>query len=67
MRPSSVIATSRPLVWKNLLMHPVWRLFAWIMQSVGLSPIDWFAEAAAARIILIVACNGCPTPRFIAC
>ena len=41
--------TVSALIWKNLLMHPVSGLFAWLAKLVGLQPIDWFAECAAAR------------------
>ena len=34
--PFFVMPTVSALVWKNMLMHPVSGLFAWIMKSVGL-------------------------------
>ncbi|MBV8410574.1 MAG: sugar ABC transporter permease, partial [Alphaproteobacteria bacterium] len=43
--PFFVMPTVSALVWKNLLMHPVSGLFAWIATSLGLTPIDWFANA----------------------
>ena len=51
--PFFVMPTVSALVWKNLLMHPVSGLFAWIATSVGLTPIDWFAEAPLFAIILM--------------
>ena len=38
--PFFVMPTVSALVWKNLLMHPVSGLFAWLTSTVGLQPID---------------------------
>jgi sorbitol/mannitol transport system permease protein len=63
--PFFVMPTVSALVWKNLLMHPVSGLFAWIMQSIGLQPVDWFAEAPLLAIILIVAWQWLPFATLI--
>ena len=63
--PFFVMPTVSALVWKNLLMHPVSGLFAWIMRSVGLQPIDWFAEVPLFSIILIVAWQWLPFATLI--
>ena len=41
--PFFVMPTVSALVWKNMLMHPVNGLFAWIARSFGFQPVDWFA------------------------
>src|ERR1700733_11557351 len=43
--PFFVMPTVSALVWKNLLMHPVAGLFAWLARLVGATPIDWFNDA----------------------
>src|SRR5438445_9099973 len=63
--PFFVMPTVTALVWKNLLMHPVSGLFAWILQSVGLQPIDWFADAPLLAIIFIVAWQWLPFATLI--
>src|SRR6476620_6886255 len=63
--PFFVMPTVSALVWKNLLMHPVSGLFAWIAKSVGLKPIDWFAEAPLTAISLIVAWQWLPFAALI--
>ncbi len=63
--PFFVMPTVSALVWKNLLMHPVSGLFAWIAKSVGLEPIDWFAEAPLTAISLIVAWQWLPFATLI--
>ena len=63
--PFFVMPTVSALVWKNLLMHPVSGLFAWLFKSVGLKPIDWFAQAPLTAIILIVAWQWLPFAALI--
>jgi sorbitol/mannitol transport system permease protein len=63
--PFFVMPTVSALVWKNLLMHPVSGLFAWLMTSVGLRPIDWFAEAPLTAIVLIVSWQWLPFATLI--
>jgi sorbitol/mannitol transport system permease protein len=63
--PFFVMPTVSALVWKNLLMHPVSGLFAWLMKSVGLTPIDWFADAPLAAIIIMVAWQWLPFATLI--
>lgn len=63
--PFFVMPTVSALVWKNLLMHPVSGFFAWIAKSVGLTPIDWFANAPLTAIILMVAWQWLPFATLI--
>ena len=63
--PFFVMPTVSALIWKNLLMHPVSGLFAWIATSLGLKPIDWFAEAPLTAICLIVAWQWLPFAALI--
>jgi sorbitol/mannitol transport system permease protein len=63
--PFFVMPTVSALVWKNLLMHPVSGLLAWLAKSVGLTPIDWFAEFPLFAIILIVAWQWLPFAALI--
>jgi sorbitol/mannitol transport system permease protein len=63
--PFFVMPTVSALVWKNLLMHPVSGLFAWIATTLGLQPIDWFAEVPLFAIILIVSWQWLPFASLI--
>jgi sorbitol/mannitol transport system permease protein len=63
--PFFVMPTVSALVWKNLLMHPVSGLFAWIATSLGFTPIDWFAQVPMLSIILIVAWQWLPFATLI--
>ena len=53
--PFFVMPTVSALVWKNMLMHPVNGLFAWLARSFGFQPVDWLAQLPLLSIILIVA------------
>lgn len=63
--PFFVMPTVSALIWKNLLMHPVSGLFAWIANSLGLTPIDWFSQAPLTAIVLIVAWQWLPFATLI--
>ena len=63
--PFFVMPTVSALVWKNLLMHPVSGLFAWIATLFGATPIDWFNDAPLFAVILIVAWQWLPFATLI--
>jgi sorbitol/mannitol transport system permease protein len=58
--PFFVMPTVSSLIWKNLLMQPVNGLFAFLLRSIGLPPIDWFAQLPLTSIIIIVAWQWLP-------
>jgi sorbitol/mannitol transport system permease protein len=63
--PFFVMPTVSALVWKNLLMHPVSGLFAWIATLFGATPIDWFNDVPLLAIILIVSWQWLPFATLI--
>jgi sorbitol/mannitol transport system permease protein len=63
--PFFVMPTVSALVWKNMLMHPVYGLFAWISRCLGLTPIDWFADDPMVAIVIIVAWEWTPFAALI--
>jgi sorbitol/mannitol transport system permease protein len=63
--PFFVMPTVSALVWKNMLMHPVNGLFAWLARSVGLEPVDWLAQLPLFSIIMIVAWQWLPFATLI--
>ncbi|QOZ32149.1 sugar ABC transporter permease [Bradyrhizobium sp. CCBAU 53421] len=63
--PFFVMPTVSALVWKNLLMHPVSGLFAWIAHLFGLPAIDWFNEAPLFSVILIISWQWLPFATLI--
>ena len=63
--PFFVMPTVTALVWKNLLMHPVSGLFAWLANLIGVQPVDWFTNLPLFSIILIVAWQWLPFATLI--
>ncbi len=63
--PFFVMPTVSALVWKNLLMHPVFGLFAYIFTSFGLQPIDWFTDLPLTSVIIIVSWEWLPFATLI--
>src|SRR5262249_60110061 len=63
--PFFVMPTVSALVWKNLLMHPVSGLFAWLATLFGAAPIDWFNDAPLLSVILIIAWQWLPFATLI--
>jgi len=63
--PFFVMPTVSALIWKNLLMHPVNGLFAWISRSLGLPVIDWLSDWPLASIVIIVAWQWIPFALLI--
>ena len=58
--PFFVMPTVSALLWKNMLLHPANGIVSFLMRGVGLKPIDWFAVAPLASIILIVSWQWLP-------
>jgi sorbitol/mannitol transport system permease protein len=63
--PFFVMPTVSALIWKNLLMHPVNGLFAWICRSLGIPVIDFFGQIPLTAVIIIVAWQWLPCAFLI--
>jgi sorbitol/mannitol transport system permease protein len=63
--PFFVMPTVSALVWKNMMMHPVYGLFAWLARNFGLQPVDWLAQVPLLSIILIVSWQWLPFATLI--
>ena len=63
--PFFVMPTVAALVWKNLLMHPIYGVFGTVARDVGLSPVDWFASYPLASVIAIVSWEWLPFALLI--
>ena len=58
--PFFVMPTVSALIWKNLLMHPVNGLIAWVTRSLGLGVIDFFADWPVTAVVVIVSWQWMP-------
>jgi sorbitol/mannitol transport system permease protein len=58
--PFFVMPTVSALIWKNMLMNPVFGMFSWITRSLGFGTFDFFARAPLIAIAVIVAWEWTP-------
>ncbi len=63
--PFFVMPPVAALVWKNMIMHPGYGIFADISRSLGLQPVDWFASYPLFSIVIIVAWQWLPFATLI--
>ena len=63
--PFFVMPTVAALVWKNLLMHPIYGVLAAVMRAAGLQPVDWFGTAPLFSIVVIVSWEWLPFALLI--
>src|ERR1700745_3608179 len=63
--PFFVLPTVAALVWKNMLMNPVYGVFAQIARGLGLAPLDWFARVPLLSVTIIVAWEWLPFATLI--
>ena len=63
--PFFVMPVVTGLIWKNMLFHPVYGLFAWAFRLVGLEPIDWLAQLPLTSIIIMISWEWTPFAMLI--
>ena len=64
--PFFIMPTVSSLVWKNLIMHPVFGLFAAIQKAFGVEvPLDWFGRLPLFSVGLVVAWQWLPYATLI--
>ncbi len=63
--PFFVMPTVAALIWKNLMMHPIYGVFGAVARAFGLEPIDWFAQFPMVSVIVIVSWEWLPFALLI--
>ncbi|MGH1439357.1 MAG: carbohydrate ABC transporter permease [Cellvibrionaceae bacterium] len=63
--PFFIMPTVNALIWKNMLMNPVYGIFAVIAIAFGAEPIDWLSEMPLLSIILMVSWQWTPFALLI--
>ena len=58
--PFFIMPTVNALLWKNMMMNPIYGLFAVVAQTLGLEPVDWLADLPLLSIIIIVSWQWTP-------
>jgi sorbitol/mannitol transport system permease protein len=63
--PFFVMPVVAALVWKNMLMHPVYGLLSWLQMSLGMPATDWFTNWPMTAIVIIVAWQWAPFAMLV--
>jgi sorbitol/mannitol transport system permease protein len=63
--PFFVMPPVAALVWKNMIMHAQYGVFADLARALGLHPIDWFGQYPLLSVIIIVAWQWLPFATLI--
>lgn len=63
--PFFVMPTVSALVWKNLMMHPIYGVLGYLARSIGMEPVDWFAEYPMVSVIIILSWEWLPFALLI--
>lgn len=63
--PFFVMPTVSALIWKNMMLHPVNGLVAFLMRLVGLEGIDWFGKWPMTSVVIIVSWQWLPFALLI--
>jgi len=63
--PFFVMPTVAALIWKNLMMHPIYGVFGAVARALGLPAVDWFAQYPLLSVILIVSWEWLPFALLI--
>ncbi|MBE1275580.1 carbohydrate ABC transporter permease [Enterovibrio baiacu] len=63
--PFFIMPTVNALIWKNMMMHPVYGVLAALWESVGLEPIDWLTAFPLGSIITMVSWQWMPFALLI--
>lgn len=58
--PFFIMPTVNALIWKNMMMNPVYGIFAWMSNSLGFEPIDWLSDYPLISIIIMVSWQWLP-------
>jgi sorbitol/mannitol transport system permease protein len=58
--PFFVMPTANALLWKHMMMNPIYGVLAQVSQFFGATPIDWLTDHPLLSVIIIVAWQWLP-------
>jgi sorbitol/mannitol transport system permease protein len=53
LTPMLIMPAASALVWKNMILHPVYGIFPWLMKALDLPSIDMLSQYPLAAVIII--------------
>jgi sorbitol/mannitol transport system permease protein len=63
--PFFVIPTVNALMWKHMMMNPIYGVLADVARTLGLTPVDWLADHPLTSIIAMVSWQWLPFATLI--
>ena len=63
--PFFVMPTVSALIWKNLMMHPVYGVMGALSRGMGQRPVDWFADHPMLALVVILSWEWLPFALLI--
>lgn len=63
--PFLIMETVNPIIWKNLILNPIYGLLNYVLTSAGLSPIDMITTMPKAAIIIMIVWQWSPFMMLI--
>ncbi|MBU2325983.1 MAG: sugar ABC transporter permease [Alphaproteobacteria bacterium] len=63
--PFLIMETVNPIIWKNLILNPIYGLLNYALSTLGLSPIDMITTAPKIAIIIMIVWQWSPFMMLI--
>lgn len=63
--PFFVMPVVTGLIWKYMLLDPVYGLFSWVMRSVGLEPVQWLSSYPLLSVVMMISWEWTPFALLI--
>jgi sorbitol/mannitol transport system permease protein len=63
--PFFVMPTVNALLWKHMMMNPIYGVLAQVWQTFGATPVDWLTDYPLASVIIMVAWQWLPFATLI--
>ena len=63
--PFFVMPTVNALMWKHMMMNPIYGVLAWVATALGSTPVDWLSDHPLFSIILMVTWQWLPFATLI--
>jgi sorbitol/mannitol transport system permease protein len=63
--PFFVMPTVNALMWKHMMMNPIYGVLAWVARTLGATPVDWLTDHPLSSIIVMVSWQWLPFATLI--
>jgi sorbitol/mannitol transport system permease protein len=63
--PFFVMPTVNALMWKNMMMHPIYGVLAQVATSIGLTPIDWLTDMPLGSVVIMISWQWLPFAALV--